>query len=121
MTFGLPPVMNPTLSVARCTPLERAECWVGDLVKGDQKKPTYLAITPNGKVPTSVNGKRVTCEADAVICQLSDDSAFASAARLGYPRPGPRLTLIVGIVAAAGVTALGLYLEFEWIDVLQNG
>ena len=49
------------------------------------------------------------------------ESALASAGRLGYPRPDPRLTLVVGIVAAAGVTALGLYLEFEWIDVLQNG
>jgi glutathione S-transferase len=44
-----------------------------DLVKGDQKKPDYLAVNPNGKVPTLVNGKRITWESDAVICQLSDD------------------------------------------------
>ena len=44
-----------------------------DLAKGDQKKPVYLAINPNGKVPTLVKGKRITWESDAVICQLSDD------------------------------------------------
>ena len=45
-----------------------------DLVKGDQKKPDYLAINPNGKVPTLVKGNRITWESDAVICQLSDDT-----------------------------------------------
>jgi glutathione S-transferase len=44
-----------------------------DLPKGDQKKPAYLALNPNGKVPTLVKGDRVTAEADAVVCQLSDD------------------------------------------------
>jgi glutathione S-transferase len=44
-----------------------------DFAKGDHKKPAYLAINPNGKVPTLVKGARITWEADAVICQLSDD------------------------------------------------
>jgi glutathione S-transferase len=44
-----------------------------DLVKGDQQKPAYLAINPNGKVPTLVKGERITWESDAVICQLSED------------------------------------------------
>ena len=44
-----------------------------DLVKGDQKKSDYLAINPNGKVPTLVKGERITWESDAVICQLSED------------------------------------------------
>src|ERR1700683_792452 len=44
-----------------------------DLVKGDQNKPGYLAINPNGKVPTLVKGERITWESDAVICQLSED------------------------------------------------
>jgi glutathione S-transferase len=44
-----------------------------DLTKGDQKKPDYLAVNPNGKVPTLVNGNRITWEADAVMCQLSED------------------------------------------------
>jgi glutathione S-transferase len=44
-----------------------------DLAKGDHRKADYLAINPNGKVPTLVKGKRITWESDAVICQLSED------------------------------------------------
>jgi glutathione S-transferase len=44
-----------------------------DLVRGDQRKPAYLAINPNGKVPTLVKGERIIWESDAVICQLSED------------------------------------------------
>ncbi len=44
-----------------------------DLMKGDQKKPAYVALNPNGKVPTLVKGERVTWESDAIVCQLSDD------------------------------------------------
>jgi glutathione S-transferase len=44
-----------------------------DLVKADQQKPDYLAINPNGKVPTLVKDARITWESDAVICQLSED------------------------------------------------
>ena len=44
-----------------------------DLMKGDQRKSDYLAINPNGKVPTLVKGERITWESDAVICQLSED------------------------------------------------
>jgi len=42
-----------------------------DLVKGEQQAPSYLAINPNGKVPTLVDGEKITWEADAVICVLS--------------------------------------------------
>jgi glutathione S-transferase len=44
-----------------------------DFAKGEQRAPAYLAINPNGKVPTLVKGDRIIWEADAVICQLSDD------------------------------------------------
>lgn len=46
-----------------------------DFAKGDHQKSEYLAINPNGKVPTLVKGGRITWEADAVICQLSEDMA----------------------------------------------
>ncbi len=42
-----------------------------DLAKGDQQKPAYLAVNPNGKVPTLIDGERVVWEADAVICYLA--------------------------------------------------
>ena len=44
-----------------------------DFAKGEHQAPAYLAINPNGKVPTLVMEDRITWEADAVICQLSDD------------------------------------------------
>src|ERR1051326_7174960 len=39
-----------------------------DLLKGDQKKPEYLKLNPNGKMPTLVDGDFVLWESDA-ICQ----------------------------------------------------
>lgn len=42
-----------------------------DLVKGEQKSPAYLAINPNGKVPTLVDATRIIWEADAVMCELA--------------------------------------------------
>jgi glutathione S-transferase len=46
-----------------------------DLAKGDHHEPSYLALNPNGKVPTLVKDARITWESDAVICQLSEDMA----------------------------------------------
>ncbi len=43
-----------------------------DLAKGDQQQPSYLALNPNGKVPTLVDGTTKIWEADAVICLLSE-------------------------------------------------
>jgi glutathione S-transferase len=43
-----------------------------DLPKGEQQTPAYLAINPNGKVPTLVEGERILWEADAVICRLAE-------------------------------------------------
>jgi glutathione S-transferase len=42
-----------------------------DLVKGEQQAPAYLALNPNGKVPTLVDGDKSIWEADAVICHLA--------------------------------------------------
>jgi glutathione S-transferase len=43
-----------------------------DLGAGEQRRPEYLALNPNGKVPTLVDGDRVIWEADAIMCYLSD-------------------------------------------------
>jgi glutathione S-transferase len=42
-----------------------------DLGRGEQRTPGYLALNPNGKVPTLVDGDRVLWEADAIMCHLA--------------------------------------------------
>ncbi|MFM0173019.1 glutathione S-transferase family protein [Paraburkholderia sediminicola] len=42
-----------------------------DLGKGEQTRPDYLAINPNGKVPCLVDGEKVIWEADAILCHLA--------------------------------------------------
>jgi glutathione S-transferase len=44
-----------------------------DPAKGEHKTPAYVALNPNAKVPMLVKGDRVTTEADAIVCQLSED------------------------------------------------
>jgi len=44
-----------------------------DPAKGEHKAPRHVTLNPNAKVPTLVKGERITWEADAIICQLSDD------------------------------------------------
>lgn len=43
-----------------------------DLGKSEQRAPAYLALNPNGKVPTLVDGEQVIWESDAILCHLSD-------------------------------------------------
>lgn len=43
-----------------------------DLAKGEHRTPAYLALNPNGKVPTLVDGERAIWESDAILCHLSD-------------------------------------------------
>ncbi|SDR31218.1 glutathione S-transferase [Paraburkholderia fungorum] len=42
-----------------------------DLGKGEQARPDYLAINPNGKAPCLVDGERSLWEADAILCHLA--------------------------------------------------
>ena len=42
-----------------------------DLGRGEHKTPEYLALNPNGKVPTLVDGARSLWEADAIMCHLA--------------------------------------------------
>ena len=43
-----------------------------DLAKGEQKKPEYVAINPNGRVPTLRDGDYVVWESAAIIAYLGD-------------------------------------------------
>lgn len=42
-----------------------------DLARGEHKTPEYLALNPNGKVPTLVDGGRSLWEAGAIMCHLA--------------------------------------------------
>lgn len=42
-----------------------------DLGRGEHKTPAYLALNPNGKVPTLLDGTRALWEADAIMCDLA--------------------------------------------------
>jgi glutathione S-transferase len=42
-----------------------------DLTKGDHKKPQYLAINPNGKVPSLTDGDTKVWEANAIMAYLA--------------------------------------------------
>lgn len=42
-----------------------------DLLKGEQRSPSYLALNPNGKVPTLTDGEKTLSEADAIMCALA--------------------------------------------------
>lgn len=42
-----------------------------DLAKGAHRTPEMLKLNPSGKVPILVDGDRVVCEADAIICHLA--------------------------------------------------
>lgn len=43
-----------------------------DLAASEQRRPEYLAVNPNGKVPALVDGDRRLGEADAIMCYLAD-------------------------------------------------
>jgi len=58
-----------------------------DLQKGDTKKPEFLALNPNGKVPTIVHDGTPIFESVAIIAYLGE--TFGVEKNL-YPAPGPR-------------------------------
>jgi glutathione S-transferase len=55
-----------------------------DLTKGEHKRPDYLKLNPNARVPTLVDGDRVMYESAAIVIYLAEKHP---AARL-MPQPG---------------------------------
>lgn len=69
---------HPMSSNARCARLAavalgvKPELVLVDLQKGEQRKPEYLAINPNGKIPALVDGDTVLWESIAIGMYLAD-------------------------------------------------
>ncbi|HJR11118.1 MAG TPA: glutathione S-transferase family protein [Rhodanobacteraceae bacterium] len=65
-------VLSPRKACAVAKYLQSpVECAYLDLARGEHKTPGYLALNPNGKVPTLVDGTRTLWEADAIMCHLA--------------------------------------------------
>lgn len=63
---------NPRLACAVARHVDApVEYFRVDLARGEQRRPEYLAINPNGKVPTLVDGSTVLWEAPAIACHLA--------------------------------------------------
>jgi len=63
-----------------------------NLKEGDQRKPSYLAINPMGKVPALKHGDVVVTEVAAICCYLADAYPAAKLAPpIGDARRGPYL------------------------------
>jgi glutathione S-transferase len=45
-----------------------------DFAKAEHKTPAYLALNPNGKVPTLTDGAQTLWEADAIMCFLAQQA-----------------------------------------------
>jgi glutathione S-transferase len=46
-----------------------------DLARGEQRKPSFLEINPNGKLPVLVDGDFVLSESNAIMAYLADKTA----------------------------------------------
>ena len=55
-----------------------------DLMKGAHRTPEYLALNPNGKVPTLVDGDTVLWESNAIMQYISSDSSLWPASKVRY-------------------------------------
>ncbi len=65
------PRARKTLAVAHHLQLPFEQIYV-DLLKGDQKKPEFLKLNPNGRIPVLVDGDFVLWESNAIIQYLAD-------------------------------------------------
>jgi glutathione S-transferase len=66
---------SPCARRVRITLLEKGLAWesrIVDLSRLEQKRPEYLALNPNGVVPTLVHGERVVYESNVITEYLDD-------------------------------------------------
>ena len=71
-----------------------------DLMKGAQKEPAYLALNPNGVVPTLVDDQTVIWESNAIITYLADKARSPL-----WPEGPARFAVLQWLAWEAGVFA----------------
>lgn len=49
--------------------------WV-DILKGETREPHFLAMNPNGRIPTLVEGDFILPESNAILCYLAEGSSY---------------------------------------------
>eukprot|EP01087_Luapelamoeba_hula_P013028 TRINITY_DN369_c0_g1_i1.p1 TRINITY_DN369_c0_g1~~TRINITY_DN369_c0_g1_i1.p1 ORF type:complete len:245 (-),score=55.68 TRINITY_DN369_c0_g1_i1:26-673(-) len=87
LTFYFAPYCTASVTQAVLAQLHTPHTLVTlDLSKGDTRKPEFLAINPNGRVPTIVHGETVIWESAAITMYLGE--TFGVDAKL-YPAAGP--------------------------------
>ena len=59
------------------------------LIEGEHRKPDFLAVNPNGKVPALLDGDMRLCESNAIMCYLADKTGSAL-----WPRDGRQIEII---------------------------
>jgi glutathione S-transferase len=101
------------------TPCERVKL---DLRAGDTKKPEFLAVNPNGRVPTIVHDGTAIWESAAITMYLGE--TFGVDAKI-YPAPGPKrgeaMKWIVwaNVTLAEAATRLMMHTA-EWVPEAQR-
>jgi glutathione S-transferase len=93
-----------------------------DIQKGDTKKPEFLKVNPNGKVPVIVHEGTVIFESSAITMYLGE--TFGVDKKL-YPAPGPRRGEAMKWIAWTNVTlgdAVGRFVRntMEWYPADQH-
>lgn len=101
------------------TPHERV---VVDLKKGDQKKPDFLKVNPNGKVPAIVHDGSPVFESAAITMYLGETFGVEKGL---YPAPGPKRGEAMKWIVWTNVTlgdAVGRWARntFEWVPEEQR-
>jgi glutathione S-transferase len=100
-------------------PVERVKL---DIQKGDTKKPEFLKLNPNGKVPVLVHDGTVIFESSAITMYLGE--TFGVEKKL-YPAPGPKRGEAMKWIAWANVTlgdAVGRFTRntMDWVPAEQH-
>jgi glutathione S-transferase len=93
-----------------------------DLRKGETRKPDYLKLNPNGKVPCIVHDGSVIWESSAITMYLGE--AFGVEKKL-YPAPGPKRGEAMKWIAWTNVTLGDAVTRFthntmDWVPAEQH-